>query len=254
MSGMSRRGFLQAGVVAGAGMAVTSQLPSADAVPDTEAGHPTSSGALTVSRLTVGDMHDPLGIQAARPRLSWQLRAGGTNRSQSAYEIRVASDPRRLSRADLWRSGRIRSAQARNVTYGGQPLSSRTRAYWQVRSWDEHGRVSPWSDVARWEIGLLQPGDWRAQWIGNAEWDALSAPVPPATVDIPAQQARYVRLNVTRLGLPLKEGAWPDPVSRLQLAEVQVLDGDVNVAQGGAVTVSEVYLAPGTCEPEYLTD
>jgi alpha-L-rhamnosidase len=247
---MSRRTFLGTGAAAGAGLAVASALPSAGAVPD---GPGDTSGAPTVGQLTVGDMPDPLGIQVARPRLSWQLRAGDTDRSQSAYEIRVASDPRRLSRADLWRSGRIRSAQTRNITYGGQPLPSRTRAYWQVRSWDEHGRVSSWSDVARWEIGLLQPGDWRAQWIGNADWDALSAPVPPATVDIPAQQARYVKLNVTKLGLPLKEG-WPDPVSRLQLAEVQMFGGDVNIAQGRAVTVSEVYSAPGTWEPAYLTD
>ena len=51
----------------------------------------------------------------------------------------------------------------------------------------------------------------------------VGAPVPPATLPIPAQQARFVRLNVTKLGLPFKEG-WPDPVSRLQLAEVQVVD------------------------------
>jgi alpha-L-rhamnosidase len=251
MKGMSRRGFLQVGVVAGAGAAVASQLPAAEAAePDV------SPAALSVRNLTVGDMPDPMGIQVAQPRLSWQLQAGGVNRSQSAYEIRVASDPGRISRADLWRSGRVSSGQSRNVVYGGNPLASRTRAYWQVRAWDEAGRVSAWSDVARWETGLLQPEDWRAQWIGNADWDRLSAPVPPVTVNIPAQQARYVRLNVTKLGLPLKEG-WPDPVSRLQLAEVQVVDSahpDVDLALHGAVTASEVYSAPGTWEPQYIAD
>src|SRR5262249_11425833 len=146
MRGVSRRGFLQAGVVAVAGAAVAGQLPGADADPTDDEGD-VSPLALTVDNLTVGDMPNPLGIQAAQPRLSWQLQASGVNRSQSAYEIRVGSDPARISRADLWRSGRVQSGQTRNVEYGGRPLASRTQAYWQVRSWDEAGRVSAWSDV-----------------------------------------------------------------------------------------------------------
>ncbi len=255
MSRISRRGFLGAGVAAGAGLAIAGTA----AAPSSAAAEPAvSPEALRVDGLTVGAMANPLGIQDSRPSLAWKLTGSGQGRRQSAYEIRVASDPSRLGRGkpDLWGSGRMTSSATNQIPYGGAPLASRARAYWQVRVWDERGRVSAWSPVGRWETGLLSAEDWSATWIGNAAWDAIDAPVPPVTLAFPAQQARFVRLNVTKLGLPLQEG-WPDPVSRLQLAEVQVIDSahpDVDVALGGTVTASEVYSAPGTWEPAYITD
>lgn len=250
--GLSRRDFLRTGAVVGAGLMVVAHTTAASADPD-----PTG-GQLRVGGLTVGERHDPLGIQASRPRLGWKLTAGGTNRQQIAYEIRVATDASRLRRGipDLWNSGRVSSAETSQIAYGGAPLVSRTRAFWQVRTWDEGNRRSEWSPVGSWETGLCTPGEWSAAWIGNPAWDALQAPVPAVTIMLPIQQARYVRLDVTRLGLPLKEG-WPDPVSRLQLAEVQIIDSrnpEVDLAKGAAVTASEMYAAPGTWEPEYLTD
>ena len=51
-------------------------------------------------------LHDPLGTDVVRPRLSWTLEADGRNRRQTAYQIMVASSRDRLSRneADLWDS------------------------------------------------------------------------------------------------------------------------------------------------------
>ena len=40
---------------------------------------------------------NPLGIDIANPRLSWQLSASENNVMQSAYEIRVASSPEKLN-------------------------------------------------------------------------------------------------------------------------------------------------------------
>jgi alpha-L-rhamnosidase len=103
-------------------------------------------------------------------------------------------------------------------------------------------------------MGLLGAADWTARWIGNAAWSAEPEPTP-ATVAFPTRSARYVRLNVTRLGLPIKEG-WPYKVSRLQLAEVLVLDGasGANLASKAPVTASESYTVPGQWEPKAVTD
>ena len=38
-----------------------------------------------------------------------------------------------------------------------------------ARIWDAEGRVSPWSAPARWEMGLLEPGDWAARWVAEPE-------------------------------------------------------------------------------------
>lgn len=249
--GISRRNFLQAGATAGAGIAV------AGAASPAWAARPGSHGPLRVGGLRVGGMKDPLGIQSAAPTLAWTSSADGNGRRQTAYQVRVASSVARLrsGRADLWDSGRVASG-AGQVAFGGHPLASRTRACWQVRAWDESGRASGWSPVAPFEVGLLAAGDWSAAWVGSPDWDALGGAVPPATVTFAAQQARYVRLSVTKLGLPLKEG-FPQPVSRLQIAELQVIDSahpDVDIALNGAVTATDVYSAPGSWEPAYVTD
>jgi alpha-L-rhamnosidase len=100
---------------------------------------------------------DPLGIDARAPRLSWQVASG----MQSAYQIVVSSDGRAL-----WDSGKVSSSQSMQVPYAGQPLTSRLRCTWKVRVWDGGGAASDWSAPAHFEMGLLDPVDWRAKWVG----------------------------------------------------------------------------------------
>ena len=112
---------------------------------------------------------DPLGVEAAQPRLSWVAQHAERGRVQSAYQILVASSRAALSSAaaDLWDSGQVQSDQSVNVEYRGRALASRLTCCWQVRWWDDRGRVSPFSDVATFEMGLLAADDWQAEWIGG---------------------------------------------------------------------------------------
>jgi alpha-L-rhamnosidase len=134
---------------------------------------------------TVDYASDPLGIDAAKPRLSWVLGSERRNEAQSAYEIQVASDASKLDKPDIWDSGVVRSNQSVLVPYGGPPLVSRMRYYWRVRVWDVQGQASAWSKPAVWEMGLLSPSDWHADWIG------YNHPLPPPPAfgkpDLPAQ-------------------------------------------------------------------
>ena len=81
----------------------------------------------------------------------------------------VATSPELLAkdRGDLWDSGRVKSSDSVHVAYGGAALTSRLRCYWKARVWDDSGRRSAWSPPASWEMGLLQPEDWQARWIGS---------------------------------------------------------------------------------------
>jgi alpha-L-rhamnosidase len=108
---------------------------------------------------------NPSGIDATRPRLSWELRGD----KQLAYQVLVASSPELLKkdRGDLWDSGEVQSDQSIQVEYGGEPLSSRIACFWKVRVWDGRRQVSHWSQPASWSMGLLKPGDWQAKWIGQ---------------------------------------------------------------------------------------
>jgi alpha-L-rhamnosidase len=138
--------------------------------------------AVVVTNLRCDYRTNPLGIDDAQPRLGWTLASDRRGVSQSAYEIQVRASDRNGRRAgrDLWRSGRIDSAQSQYVVYEGQPLGSGQRAWWRVRVWDEADQRSRWSDWAFWEMGLLAPEDWTAQWIEpDLEEDyTISNPAP----------------------------------------------------------------------------
>ncbi len=109
---------------------------------------------------------DPLGVDAASPRLSWIVTDPRRGAIQSAYQIVAASSPDRLDSPDLWDSGKVQSRETAHIRYAGSALTSAQCIHWRVRTWDGAGAPSAWSDPARWTMGLLAPGDWTARWIG----------------------------------------------------------------------------------------
>jgi alpha-L-rhamnosidase len=180
-----------------------------------------NDSSLTASSLRADYRVDPLGIDDATPDLSWTVASRQRDQVQTAYEVRAATSEPGLSQPDLWDTGRVTSAQSTDVVYAGAAVHSRLRVFWQLRVWDASGRASAWSPTAFWEMGLQSSSDWQAKWITDKRY---SPPEPhPVMVHVPPQDARYLKLDVTKLGLPLKEG-FPSPVSRLQLAEIAVTD------------------------------
>jgi alpha-L-rhamnosidase len=126
-------------------------------------------------------LQNPLGIDVTSPRLSWTNNLPGRGAGQSAYQIIVASSETNLAQnqGDLWDSGKVETGQSFLVAYGGLPLSSRENCYWKVRVWDQNGNVSAWSLGAMWSMGLLNAGDWSAEWIGM-DTDTNITPAPPS--------------------------------------------------------------------------
>lgn len=110
----------------------------------------------------------PVGLETQRPRLSWVVDPGVRGQSQRAYRVLVASSEDRLTpgRADKWDSGRVESGESIQVEYEGDSLEPGERVHWAVRIWADRGRPSPWSEPATWEMGLLDEGNWEADWIG----------------------------------------------------------------------------------------
>ncbi|MBO9499527.1 MAG: family 78 glycoside hydrolase catalytic domain [Novosphingobium sp.] len=107
----------------------------------------------------------PLGLDEPAPRLAWRSPVA----KQSAYRIQVASSVNGFARALVWDSGKVTSDANVQIPYAGLPLASRRRYWWRVMVWDEAGRGGPWSAPGWWEMGLLAPGDWNAQWIAGRE-------------------------------------------------------------------------------------
>ena len=112
-------------------------------------------------------LKNPLGVDAAQPRLSWVIESQQRGQRQTAYQVLVASSPAALEsdQGDVWDSGKVASDETAHIVYAGKPLASRQVCHWKVRAWDRDGQPSDWSKPACWEMGLLKPADWSAQWI-----------------------------------------------------------------------------------------
>ena len=116
--------------------------------------------------LRTNALEHPLGVDTARPAFSWQSDATTPDWLQSAYEILVGTDAEHLrpGKAAVWDSGRVTSSESVDIVYAGAPLQSQRRYAWKVMVWDVHGKetVSP---AAWFETGLMNVGDWKADWI-----------------------------------------------------------------------------------------
>src|SRR5215469_3161229 len=111
---------------------------------------------------------DPVGVEAPHPRLSWILESKERGIMQTAYQILAATSPASLEKnqGDLWDSGKITSDETTQIVYTGKPLASSQQCFWKVRVWDASGKESGWSKPANWTMGILNPADWQAHWIG----------------------------------------------------------------------------------------
>lgn len=159
-----------------------------------------------VTKLECEYHSNPIGIDISQPRLSWQILSDENNLKQTSYEIRVADTPENLVKRSslIWTSGIVKSDQSVNVTYKGPQLISMQRVYWQVRVWDNKDKVTEWSAPAYWEMGILEPDNWKASWISMKNEKKIDGERPcqyfRKEVLLP-KKVKSARLYVTSLGL-----------------------------------------------------
>jgi hypothetical protein len=86
-------------------------------------------------------------IRNPRPALGWVVNSDRNNVVQTAYRILLASSPDLLSNnnADIWDSGKTESANSVAVIYNGKSLRPSTVYYWKVKTWNNHGEESDFS-------------------------------------------------------------------------------------------------------------
>lgn len=124
---------------------------------------------VTTIDLTCEYKINPVGIDIAKPRLSWKISTNNSlkNIIQTAYQIQVVANTNDFSKSSamVWNSGKIASEQSVHVPFSGKPLTAKTRYYWRVKIWDNQNHETEWSKPAYWETGILDSAQWIAKWI-----------------------------------------------------------------------------------------
>ncbi len=154
---------------------------------------------MQLSALQVNHTETPLGIGTRTPAFSWRFASPDGERFQIAYQIRVW--PAAKEGHPVWDSGRVESGNSSGIAYGGRPLVSAARYVWQVTVWDAAGGDTV-SDPAWFEMGLLSPEDWSAQWIRLPQEQEEGAAAPHYRKESRlSRPVAAARLYITALGL-----------------------------------------------------
>ncbi len=199
----------------------------------------TATAQVRVQSLRLENLSNPIGLDVAQPRFSWQLSGERRNILQTAYEIRVASNSNDLlfSKKLLWTSGKTQSEASVWVPYNGPALQSGKKYWWQLRVWDNAGNISDWSEPAFWQMGLLKETDWKAKWISlSAPEDsaqpspmfrkefALKKKVASATAYVTSHGMYEGQINGQRIGQNYLTPGWTAYQKRLQYQAYDVTD------------------------------
>lgn len=164
---------------------------------------------MKATRLTCEFRENPLGIDRTSPRLGWVVQSSIRGNRQTAYRILVATTKEKLSagQGDVWDPGKIPGERTTAIPFIGKPLPSHRACFWKVMLWDKDGSPGPWSDVATWSMGVLNPSDWKAEWIGYDAPRRTTKPDPtwkmPEGKDVFLPPPRYLKTTFS-LARPLR--------------------------------------------------
>jgi alpha-L-rhamnosidase len=198
---------------------------------------PARPSKLLVLGLRCEGLSEAAQIDTRAPRFSWRLESDARDVRQVAYQLRVTEvDASGQPLGPAHSTSRVLSDETQWVAIPGFTPKPRATYDWQVKSWDNHGLSSAWSERARFGTGLLG-GKWPADWIGSGRSLELYATAPARhfrqhlQLDRPPARAR---LFVSSMGLvePWINGrpvtadrfvsGWPDYRDRLFYAAYDV--------------------------------
>ena len=111
---------------------------------------------------------NPLGIDARKPRLSWRIESDGARRRPVGLRDPRGAERARSGAEATWcgTRGKVASDESTQRAYDGPALQSGQRVPLAgPRLGRRAASASAWSAPAWWEMGLLEPSDWKASWI-----------------------------------------------------------------------------------------
>jgi alpha-L-rhamnosidase len=121
-----------------------------------------------IQQLKCEYLFNPIGIDAASPRFTWQMADSRQGATQAAYRILVDTDSAAIiaGKGSIWNSGWAKSS-ANLVVYNGHQLKPFTKYFWRVdlNSQDKNKVLT--SEVASFETGMMGAKNWKGSWISD---------------------------------------------------------------------------------------
>ena len=92
-------------------------------------------------------------VSTHHPFFGWVVQSGDKNTMQTAYRLLVASDEEILLKdtGNVWDSGKVNSSQSTNIPFNGIKLEPGSVYFWKVKTWDNHGNESGFSEKAQFK-------------------------------------------------------------------------------------------------------
>lgn len=171
---------------------------------------------VTIQKLRVCHLENPLGLDEETPVFSWQMKSERRGSRQEAYRITAARGKEAFDREEyVWDSGKIKGGNSVGIPYQGKELEPGSRYYWQVEIWDEKGKRHQ-SEEAWFETGLMGEGMSGAYWI--------SAGAKERKTDYSDEELRYhisYRMEVENTTAGFLFGATQGRYGSMYLCQIQ---------------------------------
>ena len=135
--------------------------------------------SVQITNLRTEYLENPLGLDVARPRFTWELATDQAGDDEAAprrvtmksYRIQVFELGQEgvLGNSLVWDSGEVASSTSYNIAYGGSALRGATSYQWTVTASAQSGSdIASATASAAFSMGLLDDSDWSgAQFIGK---------------------------------------------------------------------------------------
>ena len=124
--------------------------------------------AQSLKALKTEYLTQPIGLDNAQPRFTWQMNDDSQGAKQTKYRILVDVDSTVLikEKANNWNTGWIKSD--RNlVIYSGLPLKPFTKYFWRVDV--TNNSKKSFGKIASFETGMMSMSNWQGSWISDNE-------------------------------------------------------------------------------------
>lgn len=124
----------------------------------------------TVNNPQTEYLKNPIGLDNANPRLTWQMQDQRQGAKQTAYRILVDTDSLALIRSEgrTWNTAWVKSP-VQLAIFSGQQLKPFTKYYWKVDIANDQGKKTSNSPISSFEMGMMEIKNWQGSWISDTE-------------------------------------------------------------------------------------